>query len=287
MARTSGGLARVLIEDGKHAEASDVIARFETIAQDRFEIEALKAYLAFQEGQIARLITHGQAAYELRPDDPRNATWLGFGYQILGDTDRAVAVLPERELMSKLAFTGDYEGVAAEAIRRGPELWSRRRDARTAINVLSALGRHSDILRLYDQRYRSLDEFLRHMPIHVSVAPELAVAFREAGRDREADAILKASLRPLVRNPVEWGLHSSRVFAAAGHRERALAALEEAVEKDFLYIAAPPFQRPSDYPLLRQMKGHPRLQQIDARYLQTINKERAKLGWPPLRDYPQ
>ena len=160
-----------------------------------------------------------------------------------------------------------------------------------ATKLLLNAGRGGELARLYD-REGLVGLSPRHLTdrpgILVSNGPMLVLALRAAGRAAEADRLLATidghSRAILARGPVPNWFHFDRAQALAlmGRRSEALAALEQALARGWIYGAEMGGEMTlpdiGNEPALRTMRGEPRFERIRAQTAAYFTRERAEVA---------
>lgn len=110
--------------------------------------------------------------------------------------------------------------------------------------------------------------------------PVVALALRKIGRKgdadqllREADAAVRATYRR-GRAPFWFDADAAALWAAQGRRDKALAALERAMDRGWTHSANTDLRDIGDEPAFRSLHGHPRFERIELRLAAHRARER-------------
>ena len=142
--------------------------------------------------------------------------------------------------------------------------------------------RSAELVRLYDLRFKSPDEFRATLG---QASPELVMAFRDVGRS--ADAVRMANvgeadarrMQAYGRVSYQFYFERSLFLAAEGKREEAISALQQAVKLGWIYNSEPSsFRDIAQEPTFRGIVSDPRFQRIRAHFASHIARERREIG---------
>ena len=161
--------------------------------------------------------------------------------------------------------------------------------AALAVKRLLNAGRGRELAALYDR-----DGLLALLPGHledrpailVSNGPLLALALRQAGRTEEAERLLAAADGAIARITAagrvpNWFLaDSAQTWALQGRGERALTALERAVDRGWLYGGfyggETALADIAEEPAFRSLRGEARFEQVRRRIRGHFERERTE-----------
>jgi TolB-like protein/DNA-binding winged helix-turn-helix (wHTH) protein/Tfp pilus assembly protein PilF len=157
------------------------------------------------------------------------------------------------------------------------KLWRTTKMYFLARTMLRA-RRSSELVRLYDRRFRSPDEL--HAALNEASA-EMIMALRNVERHIEAGrmaALGEGDARKAWshgRVPFEFHYHRSLILAAEGRREEAIAALEKAVKLGWFYNNETySFRDIAQEPVFRDIAPDPRFQRIRTYFAAHLARER-------------
>jgi TolB-like protein/DNA-binding SARP family transcriptional activator/Tfp pilus assembly protein PilF len=275
-------LANVLASMGRDEEAEAVARRIPDSAGAPWRASSL-ASIALYRGDLSRSIVQGMLAENLarHTQFERRETNVALAFDVLGDTERALAHLRERDREIAAYWRGDFRAVARSA---GDADLTRT----TMVNLVVAksllrVGDTRRLLQLYDRAFSSparADEgLICYLP---GWAPTLVLALRRGGRAQEADQILglaEARLRQaasagFARAPLHANESALRLLR--GDRNGALAILARAVDEGWLAHTRPFVTL--DEPVFDPVRNDPRFGAIERRMAAAIARERRELA---------
>jgi tetratricopeptide (TPR) repeat protein len=118
----------------------------------------------------------------------------------------------------------------------------------------------------------------------VQFGPELGLAYKSLGRERDAARVLDRVER-VVRDafaqgsvPIPFNVCAARLWAARGERDRALALLTHAVDRGFHYAPVTPMPDLSDIFAFKTLRDEPRFETLRGRLKSHLEAERQRLG---------
>jgi DNA-binding SARP family transcriptional activator/TolB-like protein len=271
---------------GRRDEAVAEFERFARVSSDPHGVARVRAQVLSSQGRFADYLRLTEATAKQWPQERMLAAELAKSWAVLGERDRALAVLPAREVVGRLALSGDADGLAAQALRMGSGFWQTEPAYWDFAEALVRGGKGAVLLKLYDKEFDGVDDLWSRAPSKaMPIASSLIVALNEAGRAAEASATAQKALTRLdadVRSGMDPGhaaYDRASVLALTGKREEALAQLDLAVRSDWINVAWVP-ARFSDRLAFRGLAGDPRLATLQAELDGHVNRERARLGLP-------
>jgi TolB-like protein/DNA-binding winged helix-turn-helix (wHTH) protein len=151
-----------------------------------------------------------------------------------------------------------------------------------AAKLILQAGRADDLVATYDSPTGLLG-IRRGVPINICYvrdAATVALALREVGRGREADALLAqadAVVRAAGRQgrvPKWFDEDAAGIWAVQGKPDLAIAALERALRRGWMHTSRTDLARLSDEPAFRSLRGRPRFEALQAKYDAHFARER-------------
>lgn len=198
----------------------------------------------------------------------------------------AIALLPSDYRKSVGAYwQGNYQ-LAADAsdwLREG--YWDTSRGYHLT-RALVRSGRQRDLLRLFDQRFDSVEQFDRSVRCYLpAVAAPVVTALRADGRNAEADRLFQLADRRFrqgqAQRHYDMDIHPGYIelLLVAGRRGAALVELERAARTPGLRGLAPPIVRLElGDPVYDPIRREPRFKEVERRVAAWQAKERRDLA---------
>jgi len=235
---------------------------------------------------LARRMIDGRARFDRPAQGDRK---LGATLLILGHTEPARLLLRLQPYQWEIASgatpsSGSFASVHAGA---ADDWFDSNYFLALALQRLLHAGRGAEIVAAYDRGGGQLAQLSRadvDRSLLVLYGPELGLALRSVGREREAAAAL-GRVERVVRAayaqgtvPIPFDVSAARFWAATGDREGALALLTRAVDRGFHYAPVTPMPDLGTIFAFRELRGEPRFEAVRARLLGHLEREREKLG---------
>jgi TolB-like protein/DNA-binding winged helix-turn-helix (wHTH) protein/cytochrome c-type biogenesis protein CcmH/NrfG len=268
------------VQMGDLREAQGYIDRM----KDPHPAAMFRMRIAFERGdfsEAARIVSGPIQSSDWRAMPTRRAA-LGNILHLLGLPDRGLFD-PEVAL-----FRSEVDGVPSAQEWRShnatPEdsyvngVWNQ-----LAVKRLLGAGRGFEVLPYFDGPTGLLG--LRpgksdNVTSMVEAAPLVALVLRQGGRAQEADRLLAeadAAMARIFRQgrvPNAFYAKAAQVWAVQGKRERALAALEQAVARGWLFTGITDLPDLAEEPAFASLRGDPRFERLRARIAAHMAKER-------------
>jgi TolB-like protein/DNA-binding winged helix-turn-helix (wHTH) protein/lipoprotein NlpI len=200
-------------------------------------------------GQLDEAVVWITKGIALDPGSPRYLAWLGLFYLDLADPDKAVywcnrsIELGPENFRANIAmqllhlYQGDEAaafGYARKAFAIGPFFWP-------ALTLLRdhqlRAGRHPEARTLYEKTHPELldDDNPEVYNRNYRAAIDLALVLSKTGEQERANLLLNRSLQYIQTQPrVRWdgyGIADVQVHALRGDKQKALAALRQAIDE--------------------------------------------------------
>lgn len=275
---------------GRKDEAAAAFERYARVANDPHGVARVRGQVLSNQGRLAEYLRLTQESARQFPQERTLTADLAKAWLLLGEPARAAAVLPERERVARLSLRGDVEGLAAEAQRQGPAFWQSEPNYWDFAEALVRGGRGAVLVKLYDDEFDGVDDFFSRAPSKaLPTGPALIAALEEAGRRDEAKALADRLLRRLdddVRSgmaPGHAAYDRAAILALTGQQDAAVQLLGQAVRSEWVNVAWTPARLTDRLPF-RGLAGHPGVAAIQAELDGQINRQRALLGLPPMRN---
>jgi len=235
---------------------------------------ALHGYIAFERGRHPEAVKHFRAALERDPNDTDSMFWLIVTYWNAGHVELAEPLARQMVAIDPLSplswvatsvtewFAGRFAG-SPEGLQRALELDPQGYIIHWSMGYTCALV--GDLSRAADEA-RWLTEYGPQVPYSWQL--QSLVASLQGNQPGGRAALASVNTAPL---DFHLTFHLAESFAMAGAIERALAVLEEAVEKGFY-----PHTFMNSYcPFMAPLRGHPEFERIMAK---------AAARWAAFRD---
>jgi predicted Zn-dependent protease len=269
---------------GLDAEAAQVARRFLALSSDeRAKLQLLRS-LANDDNRVADNLRYSRALYQRFPNERIMKFWLASPLSLLGE-HRQAAQLMTSEPVTQALLASDWQRFAKGSEQLGRRFWDRA-FLWSSAKLLVASG-HSDVLvKLYDE-VQPLIRSGRLNSDNVAI-PETAMALRQAGRQDEADRVLKAYARNSAKLPaagignLQHQIDLAVLAALAGRNDTALDRLDSLSRHEPLALATIPAMSLTNNPSFGAFRNDPRLLASDERLRAAINSERAKSGMSPI-----
>jgi len=190
---------------------------------------------------------------------------------------------------ARYMWRSDPRGITMFEARNIPPVafWKMSPMTEVVSRTYMTMGREARLLEMYKAAAASPDEFLNlleHPTRFLHIAPIVAVAFQRTGEQAEAERLLAGADKVLEEavttemNLRERAILTARVRAVQGRHAEAVAKLREAIRRGWSPYA-PQFKPDlQDDTALALLKGIPEFQQLRARTLAHLAKEREELG---------
>jgi DNA-binding SARP family transcriptional activator/TolB-like protein/Tfp pilus assembly protein PilF len=276
-------LISALFAVGRDDEALAHVRRFLALSSDARAENLLLLSLHKGQNDLAGQLKASLALWRAYPDERQMRFNLASALAQLGERQRAAEVIA-RDPLARAALIGDWPELERQAEALGPAFWSQSRIWNTAALMIEA-GREGALVRFYD---RDRVYFERELDAKEIALPELIVALRQAGRDREATTLLR-SMAARTRTLPDKGylrLHKLTgeivVASLSGSTDGALSLLDQQSRERPLALTTIPLASLRFDPALKAISTDRRFQVIDERVRVAVNAERAKAGLAPI-----
>jgi DNA-binding SARP family transcriptional activator/TolB-like protein len=275
---------------GREPEAVAAVERFARISNDPHGVARVRGSLARQQGRLAEYLRLTESAVQQWPGERTLRTDLAKAWSLLGENERAARALTPRDTIGRLALTGDTEGLAREARRMGASFWDNEPGYWAFAEELVRGGHGALLLQLYDAEFDGVGDFYGRAPSKaLPCGPALIAALNRAGRRDEVDALAQFLLQRLDADeksgmePSHAAYDRAAILALTGRPDQAVDQLTAAVRGDWVNMAWVPARLSERLPF-QSLRGHPRLAGVQAELDARINRQRALLGLPPLKN---
>ena len=203
----------------------------------------------------------------------------------LGDFEQARASFPYYEVDDDYWRMWNGRALApqriAELSKDPVKLWRKTKMYFLARTLLGE-GRSTELVRLYDLRFKSPDELRDTLG---QASPELVLALRDTGRVADADRMARLGeadarrVHSYGRVPFGFYFERSQFLAAEGKREEAISALQKAVRLGWFYNNEPySFRDIAQEPTFREIASDPRFRRIRAHLANHLARERSEVN---------
>lgn len=271
--RTSGMAAVAAWELGHEAEADAYSERLRRV--DRRKSFLCSYAVDCARGRYAQVV---RATLAERPllQQADAADWkLGNALLILGRVDTARLLLRLTPELWEIARGGPPSLDAFASVNLRAETDSYASHAvETGIRQLLSAGRGAEIVALHDGRQGrtgSLADPQAQTSLLLTAAANMAVAFRQVGRDRDAAEMLARMDEAIIRSrrfgaaPNWLDAAEAQHRALAGHTDEAIAALIRATDRGWHYAPMSPMPDLGDEPAFDALRGDERFEAVRKR----------------------
>lgn len=276
---------------GHRAESIKIVNRV-AAHNDPFQSQMVRGDLAWRQGDFANEVTIGTRALALANEGQRRFAHLTIGRALraAGLNEQARQIWPFYTVTDDVANA--WNGIAPTpaqfaALTASPDrFWSGHPIRQLMFRTLVNSGRTAEIVAFLD-RTRDTPASLRTR--HFAVAgficsvPPLVQALRAEGRPREAAELLAFARRDMDRLlagreiPARLFYLDSELAMLEGHPDAAIARLEQAAARGWLYAREDMLPDLGDEPAFRPLAGNPRFDAIRAAQSAHVARERTKI----------
>jgi TolB-like protein/Tfp pilus assembly protein PilF len=241
--------------------------------------------LLSRRGELAQALDRAELALELQSNSYSARANLGFRLMNTAQWER----LHELGVPWQRVYALSKLGRREEAIIQGSEIAASGRNlGLTALwSTYLANDQPERLVRFYNERWQSLDGFVRDNPLtHFEAVINLlhlALAFRSTDDMKQFDQAMSLA-QTIVQRDIEQGylnrfnsLTHALYYTMAGDYETAVEQVEQAFELGLFFSGD--F---TDWPILKVHRGDPRFEAVQARMREHVNREREKLGLEPI-----
>ena len=267
---------------GRGDEAHEYMDSMEKFMPGDPNIEANRAWIDAEQGKSADALLQMQAALELQPTDRVYRVGVNRGnyethqYDLVFDDEWSEFMV---WALFNLGRNEEATLIAQERANNGV--------VQPLFAFLNASDQSESLVRFFEERWASLDEFQEDIPAAVfgyREMADIAFAYRRAGnqaRFDEAMAVLGAASQQSVSEGMRGGnllVVLAAYHAMAGETDQALDWLAQAIDGGFITSS----KISKEYPYFRELDGNPEYEAIQARMIDHLNRERAQLGLEPV-----
>jgi TolB-like protein len=278
-------LNSLYIAQNRLDEARDQIDHLrEFMPNDPFLLR-LDAELAYNKGQLAEGLQIAERALSIQPDMFTNKQLVGVGLERTGQFERLVEEGSEFQKPFALMYLGRKE----EALGEAHQLAASGEDPGLLLGIMANYGMAAEMVKYFDEHWQSLDAYESDFPTSqldtVGGMLDLAYGFSVAGDQiRFGDAMRRSRagldrLASLGFSSAFLDLANGIYYAMAGDHEQAIRLLGSAVDRNYLSAT----KLSEGWTALEVLAGDPTYEAIQARMIESVNKERAELGLEPLK----
>jgi DNA-binding SARP family transcriptional activator/TolB-like protein len=269
---------------GKEKEAAALAKRFmELSTDDRAKLQVLRS-MANADGRFADSLRYSRSLFTRYPDERVFRFYLASALSLLGERSEAARLMTYDPFAAPV-LQADWSRFASVVEKLDRFNWDDSNYWSSA-RLLVASGHGGELLRLYD-RSRPLVRS-GELSIDTVAIPEVVLALREAGRDQEADRLLRIFTENTVKFPTGGLGGSIRQFnqaviaALSGRDKDAVDRVDSLSRRNPAALASAPAMSLVNSPFFARLKNDPRMLESDERLRAYVNAERAKAGLPPI-----
>jgi TolB-like protein len=276
-------LALLYVQMGQNDKATALIEKTRPFIPKDANMLWLDALMKWSVGESANSLTLARQAAALQPEHRIFRIWVGTALLETHQYERAAeeGYLTQRiEALKHLGRKEEAGILAQEQATQG--------DLRAYFSLLNASGQSATLLRFLEERWPSLDvfesDFSSHGLFGYPEMTEIALAYKRAGdqeKFEQAMALIRSahdSLREQGLNNALFHTNETAYYALSDDREQTLSFLASVVDSGRTFSA----RIIDDLPFLLDFEGDPEYEAIQARMIEHVNRERAKLALEPV-----
>jgi TolB-like protein len=278
-----GNAVNIYTETGQQEKAMALIERVRPYIPDDAHLLNYESIILQSLGRYSEAIPLSEEAIRRQPADGLFRNNYGF----------ALWSLQDYEKLAGAEFNEFQRAIALEML-------DRREEATIIVNELAAKGfpgslifmmsrnsQFEQLVQYVDERWptpAAYQESFPHGSFGYGDMISLALAYSKTGNDpfyRDALTRVRTAHDGLISNGVDNFLFSfveARYFAVSGDYDSAIEQLGIAVDKGFTSLAS---RIASKNPSFEPLEGDPRYEEIQARMVENLNRQRAELGLEP------
>jgi DNA-binding SARP family transcriptional activator/TolB-like protein/tetratricopeptide (TPR) repeat protein len=269
---------------GRKSEAQDYARRFLALSTDSRAKRLIILSLQKVDNDLAGQLRTAEVLYRAYPDERQMRLNFASALAQLGERRRA-APLRTDDPVASAVLSADMPALAHVTEALGTGFWNQSEWWNSA-DLLVASGHSDELVRFWDRDRPTNDRIvLGHDDIAV---PETIVALRRSGRNADAQQLLSLFAQRVQRLPSVGLLGQQKSFAMAqlaalrGDRQDAIRLLDMWSKQSPLDLAHIPAMALRYDQTFSWLASDRRFLAIEDRIRQAVNRERAKVGYPPL-----
>lgn len=270
---------------GRDEEASRYEQQFLRLSTDEGAKLRMQEFIADSHFDLAQELATARRIFQLYPEERQSRFKLASILGVLGER-REAAQLMKGDAVATAILTGDWKAMGAAARKLGDDYFEYGRDYWNLDGLLLNTGQSKVIVDLYDAAQPVIAR--GQLPPDKVVNMTTSLALLQNGRAAEAQRLWARGQQLDSRMPDVGMLHRSREFGSAvnaafhGQAGALLAYLDARSRARPLELAELPAMSLRYVPLYRPVTRDPRFDLIDERVRAAINREREKVGLPPI-----
>jgi TolB-like protein/Tfp pilus assembly protein PilF len=268
---------------GEQDKAEAFLQRIEPLIPNDAVIQSSEAAIKQSLGELAEGTRLAESAVALQPSNSVARLTRSFGWLYSHQYERVATEGEEWHPIIALTYLGRQEEAAILAFKRAEE----QADVPTLFNFLNIAGRSDELVAYLEARWPDLDALRKDFPPYSALGDflmiDVALAYSRAGNQQRFDqamAYVRAAHEALIAGGVDnsvFFITHAAYLALAGERESSLDYLDRAIGKGFITT----IRITQEWPYLATLEGDPRFEAIQARMVEHLNSERAKMDLGP------
>jgi TolB-like protein len=272
------------IDFGEQDKAWALLERVRPLIPNDAVILGSEAAILMSEGGLAEGLERAEATVALQPSNSVARNTVRFGLLDSGQWGRLADMDEGWQPILALVYLGRTEEASIRAHRRAEEEF----DVPTLFAFLNLDGRSDELVRYLEERWTSLEALQRDFPPYSGLGYfmmiEVALAYSRNGNLERFDEAMKRihdvheDLKSQGVNNFNFLTYESAYQALAGNLDTSLDYLDRAVTMGM--VTHPRIS--IAFPALQRLEGDSRFEAIQARMVEHLNSERAKMGLEPL-----
>jgi len=269
---------------GRYQEAWAHLEKIKPLIPNDATIKSSAAAIHHAQGMLAESLSEVEASVALQPSNSIARLTLGFGLLSTGQYERVVEQGEFWMPIYALVFLGRTEEASILAYQRADEL----ADVGSLFTFLNMAGRSEELIAYLESRWIDLEVLQQDFPPYGGfgyfLMIDVALAYSRAGnQERYNDAIERVreaheGLKTVGISNAVFFMNEASHLALTGQLDGSMDYLDKAMDLGFTTHT----RMKLGWPALEPLEGNPRFEAIQARMLEHLNAERAKLDLEPM-----
>jgi TolB-like protein/Flp pilus assembly protein TadD len=269
---------------GRYQEAWAHLEKIKPLIPNDATVKSSAAAIHLAQGNLAESLSENVASVALQPSNSVARLTLGQGLMSTGQYERVVEMGEFWWPIYALVFLDRTEEAAILAYRRADE----QADVENLFTFLNMTGRSQELIDYLEGRWTNLDALQHDFPSYGGLGYflmiDVALAYSRAGnQERFNDAITRVrevheGLKSIGISNAVFFMNEASHLALTDQLDSSMDYLDRAMDLGFTTNT----RMKLEWPALEPLEGNPRFEAIQARMLEHLNAERAKLDLEPM-----